>query len=136
MPTEDRRLPAGKYGLSCYAFGMLGAACRLEAGGPQRLISKQEERIMTKVASKRGSSNVFADLLIADSDTHLLKAQLVARFQEVIRAKRITQARTAELIGVSQPDVSRILRGQFRDVSVERAWCCFLRGSVAPSISS
>lgn len=75
---------------------------------------------MSKIASKRGSGNVFADLQIADAETHLLKAQLVARLQEVVRARKITQAKTAELIGVSQPDVSRILRGQFRDVSVER----------------
>lgn len=75
---------------------------------------------MSKIASKRGSENVFADLMVADPETHLLKAQLVARLQEVVRAKKITQAKTAELIGVSQPDVSRILRGQFRDISVER----------------
>lgn len=75
---------------------------------------------MSKITSKRGSGNVFADLRIADADTHLLKAQLVARLQEVIRAKKMTQARTAEVIGVSQPDVSRMLRGQFRDISVER----------------
>jgi predicted XRE-type DNA-binding protein len=75
---------------------------------------------MSKVASKRGSGNVFADLQIADAETHLLKAQLVARLQQVIRTKKMTQAKTADAIGVSQPDVSRILRGQFRDVSVER----------------
>ncbi len=73
-----------------------------------------------KVKSKRGSGNVFADLQIADPKTHLLKAQLVARLQAVIRAKKITQAETAALIGVSQPDVSRLLRGQFREISVER----------------
>jgi len=69
---------------------------------------------------KRGGDNVFADLQVAESETHLLKAQLVARLQEVIRAKKLTQAKTAELIGVSQPDVSRILHGQFRETSVER----------------
>lgn len=75
---------------------------------------------MKKVTAKRGGDNVFADLRVADPDTHMLKAALVARLQEVVRAKTITQAKTAELIGVSQPDVSRILRGQFRDISVER----------------
>jgi predicted XRE-type DNA-binding protein len=69
-------------------------------------------------ASKRG--NVFADLRIPGAEGHLLKAQLVARVQEVIRAKKLTQTRAAELMGVSQPDVSRMLRGQFRDISVER----------------
>jgi predicted XRE-type DNA-binding protein len=76
--------------------------------------------VTSEVKSKRGSGNVFADLQIADPETHLLKAQLVARLQAVIRAKKITQAETAALIGVSQPDVSRLLRGQFRDISVER----------------
>ena len=75
---------------------------------------------MTKVTSKRGSGNVFADLQIADAETHLLKAQLVARVQDVIRSKKLTQDKAADLIGVSQPDVSRMLRGQFRDISVER----------------
>lgn len=75
---------------------------------------------MAKAAANRGTGNVFADLKVADADTHLLKAQLVARIQEVVRSKKLNQVKTAELIGVSQPDVSRILRGQFRDVSVER----------------
>jgi predicted XRE-type DNA-binding protein len=75
---------------------------------------------MSKVASRRSSGNVFTDLQIADSDTQLLKAQLVARLQLVIKSRKMTQAEIAEVIGVSQPDVSRILRGQFRDISVER----------------
>ncbi|OQW55333.1 MAG: XRE family transcriptional regulator [Proteobacteria bacterium HN_bin10] len=75
---------------------------------------------MSKVSSKRNSGNVFADLRVPDAETHLLKAQLVARLQNVIRTKKMTQSETAELMGVSQPDVSRILRGQFRDVSAER----------------
>ena len=75
---------------------------------------------MTKPPTKRGSNNVFADLRVPDADAHLLKAQLVARVQEVIRARKLTQARAAELMSVSQPDVSRMLKGQFREISVER----------------
>jgi|CXWL01.1.fsa_nt_gi predicted XRE-type DNA-binding protein len=65
-------------------------------------------------------SNVFADLRVPDAETHLLKAQLVARVQEMIRSRKLTQVRAAELMSVSQPDVSRMLKGQFRDISVER----------------
>lgn len=75
---------------------------------------------MSKAAIKRTGSNVFADLRVPDAETHLLKAQLVARVQDVVRSKRLTQVRAAELMGVSQPDVSRMLKGQFRDISVER----------------
>lgn len=69
---------------------------------------------------EHGSGNVFADLGFPDAEAHLLKAQLVARLHRVIRSKGLTQARAAEMIGASQPDVSRMLRGQFRDISVER----------------
>jgi predicted XRE-type DNA-binding protein len=73
-----------------------------------------------KAAVERGSGNVFADLGLPEADTHLLKAELVSRIVEILRQRRITQAQTAALLGLSQPDVSRLLRGNFRDHSVER----------------
>lgn len=76
---------------------------------------------MSKTIRRRAlSGNVFADLGTPDAETHLLKAELVARLEAVIRAQKLTQVRAAELLGVSQPDVSRILAGRFRDISVER----------------
>lgn len=69
---------------------------------------------------KRGTKNVFADLGFPDAETHLLKAELVTRIQRVITAQALTQVAAAKLMGLSQPDVSRLLNGQFRDVSVER----------------
>ena len=69
---------------------------------------------------KRGTKNVFADLGFPDAETHLLKAELVSRIQGVIGAQKLTQTAAAERMGLSQPDVSRLLNGQFRDVSVER----------------
>lgn len=72
------------------------------------------------VRSRAHSGNVFADLGMPDAEAHLLKAELVARLQIVIRSQGLTQVRVAELLGVSQPDVSRILAGRFREISVER----------------
>lgn len=69
---------------------------------------------------KRGSQNIFADLGHADPETHLLKAGLVTRIRDIIKEDGLTQADAAVRMGLSQPDVSRLLRGQFRDVSVER----------------
>lgn len=68
----------------------------------------------------RGTSNVFADLGFPDAETHLLKAELVTRIQKVITAQELTQIAAAKRMGLSQPDVSRLLNGQFREVSVER----------------
>ena len=69
---------------------------------------------------RHGSGNVFADLGYAGPDTHFLKAGLMSRVIEIIHARKLTQTQAARLTGVSQPDISRLLKGQFRDVSMER----------------
>ena len=68
---------------------------------------------------ERGSGNVFADLGFPDADTHLLKAELVSRIDDIVRQRRTTQAETARMLGLSRPDVSRLLRGDFREHSLE-----------------
>jgi predicted XRE-type DNA-binding protein len=78
-------------------------------------MSKQDDLFI-----EEGSGNVFADLGFADPDTHLLKAQLVTRVAEAMQARKMTQIAAAKATGSTQPEMSRILRGQFRSVSVER----------------
>ena len=63
---------------------------------------------------EEGSGNVFADLGFADPDTHLLKAQLVTRVAEAMQERKLTQIAAAKVTGSTQPELSRILRGQFR----------------------
>ena len=74
----------------------------------------------TDRAVERGSGNVFADLDLPDADAHLLKAELVSRIDSIVRQRGITQTEAARLLGLSQPDVSRLLRGDFREYSLER----------------
>ena len=73
-----------------------------------------------KMKIERGSGNVFADLEYPDAETHLLKAELVTRIDKIIRQRGLKQVEAARLLGLSQPDVSRLLRGSFREYSVER----------------
>ena len=75
---------------------------------------------MTVETIEMGTSNLFADLGYADADTHLFKAQLVMRLKGVMTGRSMTQTAAAKVTGVSQPDMSRILKGHFRDISVER----------------
>ena len=44
----------------------------------------------------------------------------MSRVQDILTEKRLTQTEAAGITGVSQPDLSRMLKGRFRDVSVER----------------
>ena len=69
---------------------------------------------------ERGSGNVFADLDLPDADAHLLKAELVSRIDTIVRQRGITQTEAARILGLTQPDVSRLLRGDFRQYSLER----------------
>lgn len=73
-----------------------------------------------RVRIERGSGNVFADLGLPDADAHVLKADLVARIDRIVRERGLKQVETAKLLGLSQPDVSRLLRGNFREYSMER----------------
>ena len=63
---------------------------------------------------------MFADLGHPDPETHLLKAELVSRIGTIIRQRGLTQVEAAKVLGLYQPDVSRLLRGSFREYSVER----------------
>lgn len=76
--------------------------------------ARRDERI------ERGSGNVYADLGRPDAEAQLLKAELVSRIDAIVRERRMTQAQAAAAICLSQPDVSRLLRGNFRDYSMER----------------
>jgi len=67
-----------------------------------------------------GSDNVFADIGLPNADEHLLKAQLVHRIDRVMKGRRLRQVEAAALLGVKQPDISKLLRGDFRQFSVER----------------
>ena len=69
---------------------------------------------------ERGSGNVFADLGLPEAETHLLKAELVTRIDRIIRQRRLKQVEAAKLLGLSQPDVSRLMRGDFREYSIDR----------------
>jgi predicted XRE-type DNA-binding protein len=75
---------------------------------------------MAKLAVERGSGNVFADLGFPDAKEHKLKAGLVAKLGIVLLERNLTQTAAAEMAGIDQPDLSRLLRGQFRNFSVER----------------
>jgi predicted XRE-type DNA-binding protein len=64
-----------------------------------------------------GSGNIFADLGLPDAEDMLLKSTIVIELRRLIRERKLTQAAAAKLIGISQPDLSHILRGHFRGYS-------------------
>ena len=75
---------------------------------------------MSKKTYEIGSGNVFKDLGLPNAGEHLVKAQLVHKIDTIMKKRRLKQTEAANLFGVGQPDVSKMLRGEFRQFSVER----------------
>lgn len=73
-----------------------------------------------KVKIERGSGNIFADLKLPDADVHLVKAQIIAEIYRLTNERNFTQAHAGKALGISQPEVSRLFKGNFREYSVER----------------
>lgn len=71
-------------------------------------------------AHEIGSGNIFADLGLPNAQEHQLKAALVVQLKRLIAERELTQVAAAKLVQIKQPDLSRLLRGQFRLVSVEK----------------
>ena len=75
---------------------------------------------MSKKGYETGGTNVFKDLGVPNAEEHFVKAQLVFKIDTLMKRRRLKQTEAAELFGIHQPDVSKMLRGEFRQFSVER----------------
>lgn len=70
-----------------------------------------------------GSGNIFADLGLPGADERNTKGLLASRIYGKVQEKAWTQVQAAQHLGISQPDVSRLLRGLLADFSIERLLC-------------
>jgi len=68
----------------------------------------------------RGSGNVFRDLGLADADVLQAKADLVFKISAIIEKRGLSQVEAAQILGVSQPKISALLRGHLDGFSLER----------------
>ena len=63
---------------------------------------------------------MFKDLGLPNAEEHFIKAQLVFKIDTLMKERGLKQIEAAALLGIKQPDVSKMLRGEFRQFSVER----------------
>jgi len=76
---------------------------------------------MKKIKLTRSSGNVFRDLGFSGHEAEYLKvrADLMLNLQQVITARGLKQAKAAELLGVTQPRVSDLMRGRIDLFSID-----------------
>ncbi len=98
--------------------------------GREPLSGSLHERCRTmtgRISVKRGSGNVFADLGFERPEEELLKAQLVREIRDILKRRKLTQAKAADLLGLKQPDVSALITGRVHKFSLERLLRCVRR---------
>src|SRR6266478_6572472 len=79
-----------------------------------------EMRKNTRTRVKEGSGNVFRDLGFPNPEREQVKARLTLQIYRLIKERGLTQAAAGEILGIKQPHVSGLMRGQSGNFSVER----------------
>src|ERR1017187_7316377 len=73
------------------------------------------------------SMNVYEQLGFPDAEEMLVKAQLVSKIGEILRERGWSQQQVAKVLGLTQPKLSKMLRGQFRGISEIKMMDCLVR---------
>lgn len=67
-----------------------------------------------------GGKSVCDEIGIPMSPIDMLKVNLAAFVSRIVQDKGMTQAEAADVLGIDQPKVSKLLRGRLAEFSVER----------------
>ncbi len=73
-----------------------------------------------KIEIIKSSGNVFEDLGLPDAEGRLAKAELASQIAAIIRKKKHTQTEAAAQLGINQPKVSALLKGNLAGFSTDR----------------
>ncbi len=74
-----------------------------------------------EITVEPSSGNVYLDLGFspAEAEYLLLRTRLMVMVDQLIKERKLTQARAARLLGVSQPRVSDIVRGRIERFTID-----------------
>lgn len=72
-----------------------------------------------EISVTESSGNVFVDLIVADPEEALVKAELARAISAIIGERHLTQTEAAELLGIDQPKISAVRRGRLAGFSVD-----------------
>ena len=84
-------------------------------------------RLIDGIEVQRGSDNVFADLGLADAEKLKIKTGLVIEIRKAMRTRGLTQQDAAKRMGITQPKVSDMMRGDFTNLSERKLMDCLTR---------
>ena len=86
-----------------------------------------ETQLVEGVEVHRGSGNVFSDLGLADAEKLTIKTGLVIEIRKAMKSRGLTQQEAAKRMGITQPKVSDMMRGDFTNLSERKLRDCLTR---------
>ena len=81
-------------------------------------------RIVNGVEVTTSSGNVFADLGLPDAEKLKMKSGLMIEITKAVRRLDLTQEEAGRRMGLPQPKVSSLLRGDFTNLSERKLMAC------------
>jgi predicted XRE-type DNA-binding protein len=84
----------------------------------------------------KGSGNVFLDLGFdpAEAKVLALRAEVMIRMERHLKAQGWTQAEAARRLGITQPRVSRLIKGKWQDFSLDMLLTLAARAGLHPEL--
>ena len=86
-----------------------------------------KSRLVGGIEVQRSSGNVFSDLGLPDADKLNIKTGLVIEIIKAMRHRGLTQLEAAKRMGITQPRVSDMMRGDFTNLSERELMDCLTR---------
>lgn len=91
---------------------------------------------LTDTRRIESSGNVFLDLGFdaAEAEVMKLRAEVMIRMEQHLRAQGWTQAEAARRLGITQPRVSRLIKGKWEDFSLDMLLTLATRAGLHPEL--
>ena len=84
-------------------------------------------RVIDGIEVEPGSGNAFADLGLPDAEKLKIKSGLVIEITRAVRRLGLTQEEAGRRMGIPQPKVSGLMRGDFANLSERKLMDCLNR---------
>jgi predicted XRE-type DNA-binding protein len=101
-----------------------------------RAPTKKTDPRLSDARRIKGSGNVFLDLGFdpAEAKVMALRAEVMIRMEQHLKAQGWTQAEAARRLGITQPRVSRLIKGQWQDFSLDMLLTLAARAGLRPEL--
>jgi predicted XRE-type DNA-binding protein len=84
-------------------------------------------KIINGVEVITGSNNIYADLGLENAEKLKIKTGLIIKIIEAMHTQELTQDQAAKRMGISQPKVTEMIRGNFTNVSERKLMDCLTK---------